>query len=127
MVTREDLKTLSSESFYQGHTRDVVQYNDKHYIVGSVSCPVDANDEEAFFNWIESLGAADAFPILLGISPLNETWVMEAKWDSLEEWIPKNECGPQCATGVCNKRVATNKEVGSQDLGYSMLIAHLNA
>lgn len=127
MVTVEDLKVVSTDSFYEGHRRDVVAFADKHYIVGSVACPVDTQDEDALFNWISSQGPS-GIGVLLGFSPVSETWVMEAKWDAEDgEWIPKNECGPQCSTGVCNKRLATNAEVGSQELGYSMLVAHLNA
>lgn len=127
MITRENLKFVSTASYHQGHQRDVVEFEGNHYIVGSVNTPVDTSDEEALFEYLQNLGP-DGFMMLLGLVPLNETFVMEAKWDEqMMEFVPKNECGPQCETGVCNKRVATNTQVGNQDLAYSMLIAHLNA
>jgi hypothetical protein len=127
MVTREDLKLISTESFRDGHLREVVEYDGNHYIVGSVECPVDVNDSEAFMKWVESLGETGIM-VLLGLVPLNETFVMEAKFDeNIDYYVPKNECGEHCRTGVCNKRLASNTQIGNHDLAYSMLIAHLNA
>lgn len=68
----------------------------------------------------------DILAFLMGWVPVKETWVMEAK---LEDgvWVPANECGEHCETGVCNKRLATDTENASQDHGYKMLLDALNA
>lgn len=124
MITRENLTKVSSESFYENHLREIVEYGGKYYILGHVNAPV---DDEEFIDWASKIGEYGIM-YLLGVVPSNETWVMLAKWDEDEmEYIPANECGPQCETGVCNKRISSNTSVGSQDLAYSMLITHLNA
>lgn len=69
----------------------------------------------------------DIFAFMMGWSPVKETWVMEATVDELGEWIPANECGPHCETGVCNKRLASDENVASQERGYAMLLNALNA
>lgn len=128
MLERADLNLISTESFRDGHKRDVVSVNGKFYVVGSVKCPVNPDDTEAFDEWLFSLDPNTTMMILFGFVPLNETFVMEARWDDIEkEYVPKNECGPHCETGVCNKRVASNTEVGDHDLAYKMLLDHLNA
>lgn len=128
MVTRDELVLISTESYMDGHTRDVVQHEGKYYVVGSVKCPADMNDDDAMQDWFNTLDMETQMMIAFGMVPLNETFVMEAKWDDEEQnYIPKNECGEHCATGVCNKRLASNTEVGDHDLAYNMLVSHLNA
>jgi hypothetical protein len=63
---------------------------------------------------------------LLGALPDRETWVMEAKVEG-SEWVVKYECNEDCKSGVCKKRLASNREVASQNLGYEMLLNALNA
>lgn len=65
---------------------------------------------------------ADAGALLSGL-PVKETWVMEAT----EDWDVMNECGPDCAAGVCKKRLASREDEASQELGYNMLLDYLNA
>jgi hypothetical protein len=64
---------------------------------------------------------------LLGALPEKETWVMEAKVLPDGSWEIANPCGEQCKEGVCNKRLASSREVASQEHGYKMLLDALNA
>jgi hypothetical protein len=75
----------------------------------------------------EGFSDEDIFLFIMGALPERETWVMEATELPNGEWVPANECGPHCETGVCNKRLATDEKVASQERGYTMLLNALNA
>ena len=129
MVELNDLKVISKDSYFDGHERHVVEYDGKHYIVGSHKSGADPDtDPEGYGDWLAKLQGDYAMLFLFGLMPPNESFVMEAKFDSLENaYVPKNECTPACSTGVCNKRVASNLIKGDQELAYNMLLDHLNA
>lgn len=113
MVTREDLEVIETQQDETSH-RDVVKYGDKCYIVATY------DNREDFLAAL--FGAKDY-----------ESFVMEAKYDTgYGEYIPANECGPQCEQGVCNKRLATRESdsdasVYDIDVAYGLLLTALNA
>lgn len=75
----------------------------------------------------EGFSDEEIFLFMMGALPERETWVMEAKVNDDGEWVPANDCGPHCETGICNKRLATDKKVASQEHGYNLLLNALNA
>lgn len=120
MVTMEDLVVINSTSAHHRHRRDIVQYQGRYFIVGSEW--LDMDDPEA----IDSLDPAAALAWAFGLIPEKDCWVIEAVPDGYGFYRPKNECGPECSEGVCNKRIAT-AELFDINHAYSMLLAALNA
>lgn len=121
MFTMED---LSIEADYRSGDDSsiwerVTVSDGRKFLVGSC----DLSTPEA----LENADEQSQLLYFLRLLPAKETWVMEAVIEDDGQWGVKNKCGEQCATGVCNKRLATSVEVASQEHGYKMLLDALNA
>ena len=123
MVTKDDLKLVDEGSLRAGNVRNVVEYNGQAYIVGASN--IDVDDEDTMVQMIQE-DPDTVLMLAFGMLPPIDTYVMEAKLED-GNWVPKNECGEHCKTGVCNKRLASDFEVGSLDHGYDLLLDYLNA
>lgn len=120
MFTKEDLKIEHEMNGKDSSIWERVTVPDgRKFFVGS--CDLSS---------IETLNSVDAetqLLYMLGALPPRETWVMEAKVEDDGYWGIKYECNEDCAKGVCKKRLASNTEVASQELGYKMLLDAINA
>lgn len=76
---------------------------------------------------IENADPESQLLFLLGALPEAETWVMEAVEEPNGDWTIKYQCNEECKTGVCKKRLASDRTVASQEHGYNMLLDALNA
>lgn len=116
MLTLNDLKiTPDNGADDPVSVWERVEVAGRKFLVGSCDLSTD-----------ENLQKADAETLMLamfGVLPEAETWVMEAT----DDWQIANPCNEECATGVCKKRLASNREIASQELGYRMLLDALNA
>jgi hypothetical protein len=117
MVTREDLKTVSShvEPTDLSEWRHV-EYNGQRFILISTELT-----EDVIMNVMQE---DPAFGFFLMFQPEKDTAVFRAD----ENWqIIGPECSEECAEGVCTRRVASNSKVADIELGYKMLLDYLNA
>lgn len=132
MLTLDDLTITNLDKGREASTWDhVVTPDGRNYLVGSCDMTPLKDALELMSTGVEvdrpeGFSDEDIFVFVMGMVPEKDTWVMEAKNED-GEWVPANECGDHCATGVCNKRLATDETVASQARGYEMLLQALNA
>lgn len=116
MINRNDVPVIDTSTRF-GDTQVEVKYGDRFFVLGAVDM------SEADIVSVMEVDPLFGLLVLSGGIPTKETYVMETD----ENGYPINECDENCATGVCNKRIATDKDSGDIDRAWSMFLAYLNA
>lgn len=119
MVTREDVKTVSTDiSDIDGSIWHYVEAKDQRFIL--VATDMNEDDIVRTMEFDILLGLA----LMTGQYPTADTAVFRGDKD----WQIVGECGPECGeNGVCSRRVANRDGVGDINLAYNMLLDYLNA
>ncbi len=118
LVTRLDLSTV--ETWVEPVDMAIwhkVEYNGDRYLLVATSL-----EEEDLVSIMEK-DPISGLMYVLGQYPMKDTAVFRADSD----WQIIGECGEECASGVCSRRVATNSDRGDIELAYVMLVDFLNA
>lgn len=120
MFTMDDLTIVPEPTDHRDASiwERVTVSDGRKYLIGS--CDLSGDN-------LDTADPESQFLFMLGVLPPAETWVMEAVETPDGRWIIKNECNEECATGVCKKRLASDRTVASQEHGYQMLLDALNA
>lgn len=115
MITRQDLKTVEINV-------DVDTTEWRH---------VEAPDGRKFLLSATSLTKEDVLkmhPILAMTYLSVPAYMVESVvYPSDDNWEIKGECNETCAQGICTRRVAQDRNVGSIDTAYDLLLNYLNS
>lgn len=116
MYTRSDV-TLVEAITEPGYARHHVRLGDQNYVLQAVNMSPEDITETSETQ--PELG----FLYAIGFLPTVETFV--AKGD--DDFNMIGECGPDCETGVCTRRLTSTQEYGDIEKAYSSLVDFANA
>lgn len=114
MITRENLKTVTVSIDEDTTTWHNVESPDGQRFILSATNVTDAD--------IEKMHPLLSLLYLTAPEYMVESVVYRADGD----WQIAGECNPECANGVCSRRVSEDRTVGNIDRSYTLLLNYLN-
>jgi hypothetical protein len=136
MFTRDDIRTVRSwiDPIDQADWREVEAGGRKFLLCAARMDAEIANhmvDNDPYLHTMVLLGGessrATLVQDLLNVLPRNETIVFPAEVDIYGVWRIPGECGEECETGVCTRRLSQDQSVADINRAYSMLVDYLNS
>ena len=118
MITRKDLKIV--DTYMEGSDNTVwahVEYDGQRYILTST------NVTDEVLNQMEESDPLSAMFTHMGLLPRRDNGVFRGDVN----WQIVGECGPQCESGLCTKRLASDSpESPTIEHAIDMLLRFLN-